>query len=1032
MLRLHLLGSLRLFDGDTPLELATPPKTLHLLAYLLLNRRKTFTRDQLAFTLWPDRPEAEARGQLRRYLYRLRQLLPEGDWLILHGDQVQWNTAADYWLDVDEFERGSDSTPDRVEAALQIYTDDLLIDLYEDWVIIERERLRDRYLDALQRLLDHYREQHDYQRALACAQQILKHEPLHENGVREVMRLRAASGDRTGALAEYRHFEQRVREELGVPPLPETAALYEALRQATYTPEATAIQLAARVTPVRPVKIPAPLTPLLGRQRELTAVCDLLRSTQYGRRLITLTGPGGAGKTRLAQEAAQRLAHQLETFGDGIFYVSLSSLTSADFVLPAIAKVLDVPENSQRSLLEAVQEALRNKDLLLILDNFEHVLEAAPMVNDCLSVTPELRVLITSREALHLYGEFEFEVPPLPLPELDHLPPTDELLNYAAIALFVERARAVKADFTLADDNAAAVAEICARLDGLPLAIELAAARSKLFTPAAMLQRLSERLRFLVGQARDLPQRQRTLRSVIDWSYNLLSAEEKMLFARLSVFAGSFTAEAVEALGLALPDRVSDAPREVLDHLAVLIDKNMLRAVRADQTDEPRFRWLLTLREYAQERLIARGEYEAVHGQHAQYRLMQAEQSAHELSGPQQTDWLRRLEADRDNFRAALSWTLNSKQPELGLYLAVALGRYWVLHGDWAEGLRWLKQALAQNAQAEPLWRARALSQASELADKLGNVPEADALAAESLALFRTLAEEHGLVIALCNLAGARLTQNDYRRAEPLLLEALALSRQIDFAAGAATALSYLGMLAKEQGDYERSVACHEESLELNRRGGNVLGMVQDLAQLSFNAYWQGQFARSAELAKQSYELARQVNNRRAMALALDSVGAALGRLDRYAEAWPQLLESLALYRELGNTSGEAMVLMDLALIAVSHGEQPRAAELCLEALALAWQIGDRRRVAFCLEGLGEAKAELEPEHAVVWLSAANALRQAIPSPLPPAEQDLYEQAIARLRASLSPEMFEAAWHVGQTTPLANVVAPLLAAEHGG
>ena len=666
--------------------------------------------------------------------------------------------------------------------------------------------------------------------------------------------------------------------------------------------------------------------------------------------------------------------------------------------------------------------------MLLSLDNFEHVLEAASLIVDCLALSPQLRVLVTSREALHLYSEHEFEVPPLPLPDLDHLPPTGELLNFAAIALFVERARAVKADFALNDDNAAAVAEICARLDGLPLAIELAAARSKLLTPQAMLQRLSERLRFLVGQARDLPQRQRTLRGVIDWSYNLLSDDEKMLFARLSVFAGSFTAGAVEALELAQRE-----PREVLDQLATLIDKNMLRAVKTDRpADEPRFRLLLTLRDYAQERLIARGEFEAVHGQHAQYRLAEAEQSAREMGGPQQLNWLRRLEADRDNFRAALSWALENQQAELGLYLAVALGRYWALHGDWTEGLQWLKRALAQNAPAEPLWRARALTAASELADKLGDVPEADALAAESLALFRTLAEKQGLVNALCSLAGARLTQNDYERAEPLLLEALTLSRQIEFVPGAATALSYLGILAKEQGDYARSVACHEESLELNRRMGNVLGMVQDLAQLSFNAYWQGQFARSAEWAQQSYELARQVNNRRAMAVALDGVGAAWGGLGRYDEAGPPLLASLALYRELRNTSGQATVLMDLAMMAAGQHDQTGAIPLFIEALALAWQIGDRRRMAFCLEGLGEVKTDSEPERAVVWLSAADALRQSIASPLPPAELERYEQAIGQLRANLSLEMFEATWQVGQITPLAQVVTPLLVEARGG
>ena len=422
---------------------------------------------------------------------------------------------------------------------------------------------------------------------------------------------------------------------------------------------------------------------------------------------------------------AQRLAQDSQAFCDGIFYVSLSALTSPEFVLPAIAKVLEAPETSQRSLHESVTDLLLNKDLLLILDNFEHVLDAAPLVTDLLSVSTDLRVLITSREVLHVYGEHEFAVPPLPLPDLDQLPPPIELMNFAAIALFVERARAVQSDFALTADNAAAVAAICVRLDGLPLAIELAAARSKLFTPQALLPRLSDRLSFLSGPARDRSDRQRTLRGVIDWSYNLLSDDEKIFFARLSVFAGSFTAEAVQALELAPPDRVGAAPVDVLDQLAALIDKNMLRTFPLDAANSaPRFRLLSTLREYAQEKLIKRGEAETLRLRHAHYCFTLAREGAPALRGPQQLDWMRRLEAERDNFRAALSWTLEQapEHADDGLRLAVALGRFWSLHGDWTEGAQWLLRALAQQPQARPVLRAWGLSMASELVDKLGRV----------------------------------------------------------------------------------------------------------------------------------------------------------------------------------------------------------------------------------------------------------------------------------------------------------------------
>jgi predicted ATPase/DNA-binding SARP family transcriptional activator len=1028
MLRIHLLGSLRLFNDDVPLALATPPKTLHLLAYLLLHRQAAITRDHLAFTLWPDRSEIEARGQLRRYLYRLRQLLPEGEWLIAYGEQVQWNPAAADWLDVAEFERLSGSSePDWLEAALKLYPQDLLIDLYDDWVIIERERLYNLYLADLQRLLEYYRGERIYDRAIACAQQILKREPLHENIVRELMRLHAAAGNRTQALEDYRHFQQRVVEELGVPPLPETTALYESLRQATFTPEISASHLTTRLVSSRPVKAPVPLTRTLGREPEVGTVRDLIQGSTA--RLLTLTGPGGTGKTRLAQEVAQRLVQDPQVFGDGIFYVSLSALTSPAFVLPAIARVLEVPETSQRSWQDAVKDLLLNKDLLLILDNFEHVVEAAPLVADLLSVSADLRVLITSREVLHVYGEYEFAVPPLPLPDLDRLPPPPDLLNFAAIALFAERARAARSDFGLTADNAAAVAEICVRLDGLPLAIELAAARSKLFTPEAMLPRLSDRLNLLNGPIRDQPDRQRTLRGAIDWSYNLLSGDEKILFTRLSVFAGSFTAEAVQALELIPTDRTEASPLEVLDRLAALIDKSMLRTVTLDAADSaPRFRMLSTLREYAQEKLLSRGEAADLQLRHAHYHFIRAREGAPALRGPQQLEWMRRLEAERDNFRAALSWTLElaPEHADEGLRLAVALGRFWSLQGDWTEGAQWLLRALAQQPQARPATRAWGLSMASELLDKLGRISEADALAAESLALFRELGEARGLADALCNLAGARLSQNDYDRAVPLLLESLALYRQLDVPTGAALALSYLGMLAKEQGDYDRAVACHEECLELNRRAGNAYGVAHDLTQLSFDVYWLGQYERSAELAQQAVELARRMNNRRGLASALDGVGAALGKLGQYTEAQHWLSEALTLYRESGNKSGQAMVLTDLAMIAAGQHNYLSAQELYIEALGLAWQIGDRRRMAFCLEGLGQVNVESDPERTASWLSAADRLREIIAAPLPPAEQALYDHVLAQLHARLSPEIFEAAWQFGRTTPLPEIVTPLL------
>jgi tetratricopeptide (TPR) repeat protein len=468
----------------------------------------------------------------------------------------------------------------------------------------------------------------------------------------------------------------------------------------------------------------------------------------------------------------------------------------------------------------------------------------------------------------------------------------------------------------------------------------------------------------------------------------------------------------------------------VLDQLAALIDKNMLRTFPLDAANgAPRFRMLSTLREYAHEKLIKRGEAATLRLRHARYCFTLAREGAPALRGPQQQEWMRRLEAERDNFRAALSWTLEQapEQADDGLRLAVALGQFWSLYGDWTEGAQWLLRALAQHPQAKPVLRAWGLSRASELVDKLGRVTEADALAAESLVLFRELGEVRGQADALCNRAGTRLSQNDYARAEPMLLEALALYRQIDFPIGTATALSYLGMSAKEQGDFDRAVRYHEESLELNRQAGNQFGLAQDLTQLSFIAYWQGQYERSVELAQQALDLARRMHNRRGMALALDGVGAALAKLRRLPEAWSALIEGLTLYRELGNQSGQAMMLADLAMVVEAQADHTRAAELYREGLALAYQVGDRRRIAFCLEGLSQTTVQIDPERVVCWLGAAAELRNTINSPLPAIEKAFNDEVLAQLHKRLSPEIFEAAWNYGRLTPLAEVVAPLLA-----
>src|SRR5215469_4197256 len=446
-------------------------------------------------------------------------------------------------------------------------------------------------------------------------------------------------------------------------------------------------------------RLPTSLTPLVGREQEIAAVCALLWRPEV--RLVTLTGTGGVGKTRLALEVA---AAMNAAFADGICFVTLAALTDPELVLPTIAQSLGVREQGSRPLLDSLKDHLREQQLLLVLDNFEQVARAAPVVADLLAATPRLHVLVTSRASLHLSGEHEFVVPPLALPDVQNLPPFERLTEYESTRLFTERARAVQSGFALTEENAAAVAAICQQVDGLPLTIELAAGRTKLFSPQALLPRLKSRLKLLVGGARDRPLRQQTLRGTIAWSYSLLEEDEKILFRRLAVFVGGCTLEAAEAVCNAHADLEID----VLDAVTGLVDKSLLgQETQAD--GEPRLLMLETIREYALERLEASGEAEAVRRQHATFFLQEVMEAEPKIRSAEEARWRKRLEVEQDNLRAALGFTLESQEAEMGLQLAGALLPFWRVSSQDREGRSWCELVLAQpGASARTAARAKA------------------------------------------------------------------------------------------------------------------------------------------------------------------------------------------------------------------------------------------------------------------------------------------------------------------------------------
>jgi predicted ATPase/class 3 adenylate cyclase len=638
-----------------------------------------------------------------------------------------------------------------------------------------------------------------------------------------------------------------------------------------------------------PTNLPVQPNALIGRERELAELQYLLKDETV--RLVTLTGPGGTGKTRLALQAAAEL---LDRFEDGVFVIDLAPLSDSGLVLSTIAAILGVREAAGLSLRDGLVAYLGTKQLLLVLDNYEHLLQAAPVAADFLATSPGLRILATSRAPLRLKAEHQYPVEPLQLPTPAQLRAAEGLPEIAAVTLFLQRAQAVKPDFTIDDENAPAVAEICLRLDGLPLAIELAAARVKLLPPQALLARLEKRLPVLTGGARDAPTRQRTLRETIAWSYDLLQSDAQTLFRRLAVFASGTTFDALETV--ANPERELDA----FAVLAELIDQSLVR--QEEGTDgEPRFRILETIREFALGRVQGSGEASDARQRHLAWYVMQAEQAEREMRGPGELLALVRLEAELDNVRAALTWALE-QEPESALRLAAALFPFWVARLHLAELRSWLERALDQGATADTSVRAKALSALAGVVWGQGDTALAGELAEEALALARGAGKgiDHARVLfgALLKVANASGEQGDDARVIALLEEALDVARIHGLAAQAALALNQLGYVAYDHGDCARAVLLLKEAVALSREAGHLEGTAMFLHSLGEVVVAAGDVARAANYFQDSLALFQQLRHPMGIAWCLAGVAraaAAGGQAERAA----RLFGAVATLREV-------------------------------------------------------------------------------------------------------------------------------------
>jgi len=775
--------------------------------------------------------------------------------------------------------------------------------------------------------------------------------------------------------------------------------------------------------------VPPHLTPLVGRTRRMARAIALLRRSDV--RLLTLTGPPGVGKTRLGVAVAAALR---EAYVDGVYVVPLAPLRAPELVIPTVARTLGLREEPGRPVIETLIVYLRDRRMLLLLDNVEHMVAAAPQVADLLAACPAVDVLATGRAALRVDGEHELFVPPLASPPLTQSS-VEDVARSPAVELFVQRARALAPGFALTPVNAPTVAAICRRLDGLPLAIELAAARIKILSPRALLDRLDDRLHVLSGGPSHLPERQRTLRGALDWSYNLLTPDEQDLFGRLAVFVGGCTLEAAEAV-CAPP---GPSPILVLDGLASLINNNLAR-IKVDNEGggESRLGMLETMREYGLERLEAAQDTATVRGRHAAYYLALAEAAEPELTGTEQARWLEQLEAEHDNLRAALVWASANGDVGIGLRLAGALWRFWVTRGYVGEGRRWLDTLLAESEGSHSATvaddvRAKALNGAGMLALHQGDHARAMALHEESLMLSRALGNVAGVAGALNNLALTAYRQGDYARAAALFEECLTYRRKANDGVAIAMALSNLAIVAELQGDYSRALALQEESLALRRAAGHKVGIAGSMGNLGTLAYQVGDLERAERLHQENLVLQRELEHKRGIAVSLNTLGLVAYQHGNHERAGPLIQESLALYRDLGDTDGIAGVLVNLGAIARAQADFGRAVALYRESVALSFTAGSKGRVLECLDGFAQlADAAGQPQAAARLFGAAASLRGALGAPLPPVDQSAYEQAIAHTRATLGDAAFAAAWDEGRALSKEQAIDDALNACHAG
>jgi predicted ATPase/DNA-binding SARP family transcriptional activator len=880
MLEVRLLGKFELKNDGKSIAMTSRPAQ-SLFAYLILQAGTAHRREKLAGMLWPDSLEEKARENLRHALWRVRKALPQNpnaEYLLADDSSITFNASAEYLFDADALEKLSESaSADESISVLSAYRGELLPGFYDEWVTLEREHLSSIFEHKMARLLSLLQDEKRWLDILDWGERWIKLGQRPEPAYRALMNAHAAKGDMSRVAATYERCVKSLKE-FGVEPSEQTKELYENLKLGKETPKSIL------VTKVPVVKegssnIPIPLTSFIGREKELKDIARLLTAS----RLLTMIGPGGVGKTRLAIQTAR---DSIKKFKDGVCWVELVSLQDGALIPQEIAQALDTREVPNQPMMETLKTHLKSKGLLLVLDNCEHLIEAcAQTVEGLLGACPKLKILATSRERLDLFNETTWNVPSLPLPEMQGSLSLKQLRAFASIELFVERAENVKSDFVFTEQNASSVTQICNHLDGIPLAIELASARIKVLSVEEIESRLNDRFSLLTSGSRTALPRQQTLRATIDWSFDLLTEPERILFRRLAVFAGGFTLQAAEAVcGYDELKR-----NEILDLVGRLVDKSLV-IVDELAHGQTHYRLLETIREYAFEKLTESGEAATIRNQHLEFFMRWAE-AAPGAFGAETVKYYEQIDQELDNMRSAMEWAIETRQALIAFRLAGALFYFWYnrsLQSEWfdrfrrvlslPEGLeRTPERAKALNSISFFYWAGmttvnphREIEEALSIGRELGsnpiiaqslmnlgrtetvngNYPKARSLLEESLGIWQKSGHEHKMEMVLTKnfLGDVAWHQGDLKKAASLYEECVIAFKEIRDQNFLAYAVRRLGQLASRQDEFEKATLLCGESLSLNQGLRDERGVIASLSAFAGIATARGNFVFAARL----------------------------------------------------------------------------------------------------------------------------------------------------------------------------------------